>query len=202
MELSFQDVYGEDGKADIWSLATLYSQLENRDPKVNISHLQMPSWEQHVAFVNSRLHAYWFLLIVDEPAATVDEEEPLRERICVGQIYLSRQREIGLFLQDRYQRMGLGADAVAMLMQLAQPRGPFFANIAPGNANSKAFFEKLGFRLVQHTYRVDPVFFDEPLYPGHPGLACEKAPVSEEEPRQVGSGNEHEPAPGGSIKQS
>jgi len=173
MKLSFEDVYGEDGAATDLAVATLYTHLETRDPKANISHKEMPTLAQHTAFVNAKPHSHWWLVY--------DLNEETAEHLCIGQVYLTRQREIGIFVTEDYHRRGAGTEMVQKLMELAQPRGPFFANVAPANVESQKFFEALGFHIVQWTYRYDPVFFDEPLYPGHPAYESRKADSAEYE---------------------
>ena len=168
MKISFENVYGEDGAATDLAIAMLYTHLEQRTPEQNISHRTMPTLTQHTAFVNAKPYAYWWLVYDTIEADAVDEAEPLTEHICIGQVYLTRQREIGIFLTDDYQRRGAGTEIVHKVMELAQPRGPFFANVSPKNIPSQKFFEGMGFQVTQLTYRFDPMFFDEPLYPGHP----------------------------------
>jgi RimJ/RimL family protein N-acetyltransferase len=172
MEISFANVYGENGKPSTVALSLLYAMLEERGPEVNISHRKMPSWEQHVAFVSARPHPYWFLIYDKEwvPAeGSLDSDTDDFDEYCIGQIYLTNLREIGIQLfRHKHIREGYGTAAVTKLMELVQPRGPFFANVSPKNKVSQAFFESMGFSVTQWTYRLDPVFFDEPLYAGHP----------------------------------
>jgi RimJ/RimL family protein N-acetyltransferase len=116
----------------------LYELLKERDPSVNISHRKMPSFEDHVAFVDSRPYSEWFIIFV--------MERP------VGSIYLSKQNEIGVFIAKSEQGRGYGKSAVRLLMDI-NPSKRFLANVAPGNTRSMAMFERLGFELIQLTFR-------------------------------------------------
>lgn len=128
----------------------LYQLLEERDPIVNISHKKMPTWEEHLAFVETHdpmcdgegEYAYrWWFLIEDENA-------------IVGQAYLTQRFEIGIQIAHEHQGRGLGSRAVKMLMQMETwPR--YLANVAPGNEASRRMFEKLGFKHIQNTYALE-----------------------------------------------
>lgn len=177
MNLTFEDVYDADGKATTLALAILYSHLEQRTPEQSISHEAMPTWEQHCAFVNSRPHAAWWLVYDSvEVENGLETGKPHREYGCIGQTYFTRGREIGIAIGDAYQRHGYASEIVTKVIEMV-PRGPVFANVSPRNTASQKLFESLGFGVVQWTYRLDPVFFDEPLYPGHPAAASRELPA-------------------------
>ena len=168
MDLVYRNVYGENGKATAATLALLYTHLAERPQEANISHMAMPPWELHKDFVQSQPYAAWWLIYARVPADTADESEKLIEEVCIGNVYVTRAREIGIAVDEAYRRHGAASKVIGNVIEMHQPRGPFFANVAPDNTPSHALFESLGFRKVQVTYRIDPVFFDEPLYPGHP----------------------------------
>ena len=117
--------------------SVLYRLLEDRNPEVNISHREMPSWDAHCAFVASRPYAAWYLV------------EAEGER--VGAVYLTRTDEIGVFIFRARQGCGQGKRAVLMLME-RHPRERYLANINPANGHSIALFRRLGFRHIQETY--------------------------------------------------
>jgi RimJ/RimL family protein N-acetyltransferase len=114
----------------------LYDLLAERDPVANISHREMPTFQNHWDFVKSRPYKVWCMVYADD--------DP------VGAVYLTQQNEIGVFISEAEQRNGYGKQAVELLMQM-HPSKRFLANIAPGNARSLAMFEKLGFWLIQLT---------------------------------------------------
>jgi RimJ/RimL family protein N-acetyltransferase len=132
-------------------LKVLYDLLAERTPEQSISHKGLPTWEEHCAFVRSMGVAHpvsdqWgykvWRLIEEEGAG------------FVGAVYLTCRNEIGIFVFKAYQRKGYGSRAVRSLMD--EHRGRLLANINPANEASAAMFSKLGFRLVQHTYALEP----------------------------------------------
>ena len=128
------DVYKHKNSAEL-----LYQLLQEREQHQCISHKELPSFINHLRFVDSRPYLAWYLV---ELRGTV-----------IGATYLTRQREIGIFLFRKHQGKSLGAKAVQLLMD-AHP-GKFLANIAPTNPGSSEFFENLGFKLIQHTYELE-----------------------------------------------
>jgi RimJ/RimL family protein N-acetyltransferase len=115
--------------------------LEQRDPIANISHRRMPSFSEHRVFVESIPYRDWFMIWSRED-----------DRPWVGQIYLSRQNEIGIHILKDHSGDGYGKLAVRKLIALRGP-GRYLANVAPRNYMSQALFEHvLGFGLIQRTY--------------------------------------------------
>lgn len=124
--------------------AYLYELLRNRldEPETNISHRALPSYEEHLVFFRSRPYEHWYLVY----AASA----------CVGACYLTKAGEIGIYLVRAARGQGSGAAALRELMA-RHPRERFLANLNPGNAASAALFQKLGFKLIQHTYEAQNV---------------------------------------------
>jgi RimJ/RimL family protein N-acetyltransferase len=116
----------------------LYDLLGERTPAQSISHKAMPSWEEHCEFVASRPYLFWYLIEVDGYVR--------------GACYLSKQREIGVFIFKGQHGHHYGLDAVALLVKMHP--GRFLANINPGNVYSAQLFESLGFVHVQDTYEL------------------------------------------------
>lgn len=119
----------------------LYELLKEREPNVNISHREMPTWEQHVEFMSQRPYAAWYM--IEEPG------------VFLGAIYLTKRDEIGVFLFKCQRGFGYGRQAIELLMK-THPRPRFLANINPANQKSIAFFRKLGFTHIQNTYELHP----------------------------------------------
>ena len=115
----------------------LYELLKEREPHQNISHREMPSFEEHTRFVDSRPYREWYVIF--------------NGNIVVGAIYLSKQNEIGIFISEIRQGEGYGKQAVRLLMN-RHPGERFLANINPLNARSINVFLDLGFELIQFTY--------------------------------------------------
>ena len=117
----------------------LFQLLQEREQHQCISHKAMPNYLDHIRFFYSKPYLAWYL--VEEGGE------------YIGATYLTRQREIGIFLFRKHQGKSLGAKAVQLLMD-AHP-GKFLANIAPTNPGSSEFFKNLGFKLIQHTYELE-----------------------------------------------
>jgi RimJ/RimL family protein N-acetyltransferase len=127
-------VYSTKGAASV-----LYDLLKEREPHVNISHREMPTWEKHEAFVQSCPYLAWYLLRIG--------------RDYVGSIYLTDADEIGVFLFHAHRGNGYAEKAIGELIRL-HPRPRYLANVNPENARSIALFQKLGFSLLQQTYEL------------------------------------------------
>jgi len=119
----------------------LWELLKERDDKVNILHAQMPSWDQHVKFVESRPYDLWFFIVANGRV--------------VGATYLTRNSEIGIFIFKSHQGHGYGPRAIELLMVHGGKR-PYLANINPENARSTYVFSKLGFKWKSSTYAIGP----------------------------------------------
>lgn len=130
------DVYA--GGLTQHTIDVLYKLLAERSPEANISHREMPTLEQHRQFVTRRPYEAWYFI----------EAEPG----IVGSVYLTRAREIGIFIFIKHRRRGYATVAIEALRGLHP--GPLLANVAPGNDRSHDFFFKLGARLIQHTYEL------------------------------------------------
>jgi RimJ/RimL family protein N-acetyltransferase len=118
----------------------LYEMLRDRDPAVNISHREMPSFEQHKTFVESKPYAAWYII-----ANGAD---------WVGQIYLTHFSEIGVHVLPSVRGCSFGSEAVQELMRLHGPRR-YLANVSNFNTKSQEFFKKIGFQLIQFTYEFE-----------------------------------------------
>lgn len=117
----------------------LYDLLAEREPHQSISHRSMPTWEDHVAFVDSAPYHAWFLIEWDG---------------YLGSIYLTHNDEIGVSLFGKHRGQGYAAKAILLLMR-KYPRKRYLANINPANEASIRMFERLGFRHIQNTYELN-----------------------------------------------
>ena len=125
---------------DVSSDAVLYKLLEERPSSANISHREMPTFDEHKRFVRNHPYHAWYLIM--------DKSDAL------GSIYLTRYDEIGIFLFKEYQGSGYAKRAIKMLMKLHQ-RERYFANVNPENKMSARMFERFGFTHIQNTYAFD-----------------------------------------------
>tara|TARA_Y100000590_G_scaffold251859_1_gene282817 strand:- start:10032 stop:10445 length:414 start_codon:yes stop_codon:yes gene_type:complete len=133
-EIKFKEVEKSDIKF-------LYKHLKERDPITKISHKKMPTYLQHEKFVLSHPYTKWYII--------------LQKNKKIGSIYLTEMNEIGLFLKKNVQGKGLGQKSLELLMKL-NPRDRFLANVSPKNKKSIQFFKKNKFKLIQHTYELEP----------------------------------------------
>jgi len=120
------------------SIDFLYELLEEREPKQNISHEKMPTYEDHEAFVKSEPYKSWHII----------EDNG----VYVGAVYFTHRREIGVFIKKDYIGCGYGKDALAFT-EVTHGR-PILANISFRNARSMVFFQKSGFEPLQMTWRL------------------------------------------------
>lgn len=121
------------------SPSVLFELLKERTPDMSISHKEMPTAAQHMQFVCSKPYEHWFLIE--------------RDGIYLGSVYLTKAREVGIFIFAAYQRRGYGVQALKLLIERSP--GKLLANINPKNERSKALFEGLGFRHIQNTYELE-----------------------------------------------
>jgi RimJ/RimL family protein N-acetyltransferase len=118
----------------------LFNLLKQRDKKANISHKKMPTYSEHVKFLKSKPYSKWYII--------------QKSKIKIGSIYLSKNDEIGIFINERFHREGLATKALELLMS-KNPRSKYLANVNPKNLHSVKFFKKNNFKLIQHTYELE-----------------------------------------------
>lgn len=121
---------------------TLYDLLKERTPNQNISHGEMPTFEKHMAYVNTHPHKAWYYVLCRD-----ENDNPVK----VGSIYLSHKNEIGIWMFKRFNKHGFASIALMKLFE-EHPENKLLANINPKNAASIQFFKKHGFRPLQNTY--------------------------------------------------
>lgn len=117
----------------------LYTQLKERDPKINISHKKMPSYSEHTKFVLSKPYSKWYIIYYKNRK--------------VGNVYLSKMNEIGIFILKTIKVKGLGSLVLEQILK-KNPKTRYLANVNPKNVKSAEFFKKNGFKLIQHTYEL------------------------------------------------
>ena len=150
--MTLANVY-QSGKIAPGAIEFLYELLSERPASANISHQEMPTLEQHRAFVVRRVYRAWYL---------IENEDGER----VGTVSLTHGNEIGIAIKSGFQHRGYATAAINEIRRLHQPLdeiksvrrgGVFVANVAPENEVSHMLFEKLGAKLVQCTYELPPV---------------------------------------------
>lgn len=141
MILRLCDAYREPTSLDV-----LYALLKERPVESRISHEAMPPYSKHARFVRSHPYRFWFLV------KAADE--------FVGDLHVTRNNEIGIFIFTRHRGNGYGAQAVQTFMRRHRPRAAiaavrvnkWLAHVSPENEAGASFFGKLGFKLVQRTF--------------------------------------------------
>lgn len=135
----------------LWELMRQRSQED--DPHVNISHREMPSWEEHLNFVESRPYDRWWIIAASVPTGPLPFEN-------AGTLSVTYQNEVGIVLARRWRGKGIGKKALQWLLanELPLPAvpahrlGQFVANINPANERSIRLFTGLGAVHIQNTY--------------------------------------------------
>lgn len=155
MNITFHNVYEDDRSKNN---KFLYVLLGRRKEHQNISHIKMPSYEDHLQFVYSRPYLQWELIAVDD--------------LFVGAWYMSKRYEIGIFILEEHQDQGIGK-AVLNHIYFNYPNQAIYANVNDKNIASKEFFKRNGFtfqfgfntgRVFQNTYvKTTPVRILKPV---------------------------------------
>ena len=99
----------------------LFNLLKERDPRANISHNKMPTYDEQVNFVKSKPYSKWYIIFKSEQK--------------VGSIYLTKNNEIGIFLIKKNQSKGIGVNALKSLMG-KNLKVRYLANVNPKNKKS------------------------------------------------------------------
>ena len=121
------------------AIMILYDLLKERTPEQSISHTKMPTLEEHAEFVRKQPYLAWYLLQAPEGH-------------YVGSVYLTKQREVGIFIFKAYHGQGHAKRAIQYIRQ--KWPGRMLANVNPQNEVSKKLFERLGGKVIQITYDV------------------------------------------------
>lgn len=117
----------------------LFDLLKEKTPEQNISHKEMPTWEQHCAFNDARPYKEDYIIEVDGHDA--------------GRVYLTKQNEVGIHIAHQFRGQKLASRAIKQLIEWHKGE-TLYANVAPRNQASMSLFTSLGFTLIQHTYRL------------------------------------------------
>ena len=99
----------------------------------------MPSYSEHTRFVLSKPYSKWYIIYYKNRK--------------VGNVYLSKMNEIGIFILKTIKVKGLGSLVLEQVLK-KNPKTRYLANVNPNNIKSAEFFKKNGFKLIQHTYEL------------------------------------------------
>lgn len=117
----------------------LYKLLKNKDPSTNISHKKMPSYDEHIEFVMSKPYTNWYIIEYDKKN--------------VGSIYLSKQDEIGISIDNDYEYNKIVRPTLKLLVKL-NPRKRYLVNVSPDDIRSQKFLLKNGFTGLEYVYEM------------------------------------------------
>ena len=139
------DAYATPDAVDV-----LYRLMAERPLESCVSHMRLPTMDEHIRFIATKPFRYWYLLKVDEH--------------YVGALECTHQNEIGVSLLCEYRRNHYATEALNLFFQNHRPlpgipairNENWLANIAVGNNGSKRFFAGLGFKPLQETFVYDP----------------------------------------------
>lgn len=123
-----------------WVQEFLWKILKERPKEAALA--DMPTWEQHQQFV---LYGNEFL------AWYVIHAEIEKAYHPVGNIYLTRQGEVGIAILERYQRRGYAKKAIKEVMK-RHPMQRYKAQVANLNYRSHALWVSMGGEVVSSTY--------------------------------------------------
>ena len=114
----------------------LFELLKDRDPRANISHKKMPSYNEHLKFIKSKPYTKWYII--------------LKSKYRIGSIYLSKNNEVGISLLKAHKKKNIENSVLEKLMK-KHPRERYLANVNPKNKKLISFFTNNGFKLIQYT---------------------------------------------------
>ena len=117
-------------------LKFLFNHLKERDPRENISHKKMPTYDEHVKFVLSKPYSKWYIIF--------------ERNKKIGSVYLTKADELGLHLKKEYFRESLMKEIFESLMK-SEPNKLFVFNLSPRNKKFIKFLQKNGYMISQQT---------------------------------------------------
>ena len=120
----------------------LYILLKDRDPKTNISHREMPNFNDHKKFVLSKPYSKWHIIYY--------------KLTKIGSIYISKQNEIGINLKKQYDLESIKKRVLNEIISM-NPNTNYFANVSSKNKKGIKFFEKNGWNLIQKTFEIPKI---------------------------------------------
>ena len=122
--------------------ALLYRLLKERPRSMTISHKRMPTLAEHRKFVRLKPYGEWNFI--------------LQDKTILGSIYLSNLNEIGIFLFKTF-RGGMLETKVVREFIARRRTLRLLANVSPKNSRYARIFRGLGFKLIQHSYCLEPL---------------------------------------------
>lgn len=144
MDLTVEDINESDYEF-------LYRMLKERtnQPNLNISHKTLPTYENHVKFLESQPYKEFWLLFWNGAR--------------IGLCYLTKSapnylgNEFGIYIMKTMQRQGLGTFFFKKFIEYCKQfhKGPFYVNTNPENKVMQNFIKKFEFKPLQLTFRLE-----------------------------------------------
>ena len=137
------DIFLEKVVATSEQVKQLYSQLKRRIHK--ISHNKLPSFDEHVKFVENNPYREWFVI--------------KRKEIDIGNLYVQFDNSIGLYCDEDISSSQL-KELLKLLMDNIKPlesilsvrSGNFFLNIASTDVEIQRKLTSIGYIEIQRSY--------------------------------------------------
>ena len=117
----------------------LYDLLKERPKNANISHQKMPSFNEHVAYVDSWATRFreWHVICLGDA--------------MVGSTYLTHHNEFGMFIMRKYAGRGIARETFRWIERRHKGER-LLSNVNPKNKRIIGLLESLGCKVIQHTY--------------------------------------------------
>ena len=131
----------------------LYELLKERDVSITITQKNLPSLKEHKNFVENQLRSIngnrkniekagldpydgWYIITSDATD--------------LGSIWIEEDGNIGLQVQKKFQKIGLGVIAFKKIQKMHKKEN-YKTTVSPNNNESIKFCEELGFTLKEKT---------------------------------------------------
>ncbi|ABX12033.1 hypothetical protein Nmar_0133 [Nitrosopumilus maritimus SCM1] len=117
----------------------LYQLLKLRKPLENISHKNMPSYNEHTKFVKSKPYQKWYIIFENKKK--------------IGSTYISKQDEISMHFLPKFDS-NKNMNHVLELILEKHPKSRYLANTNYKNKSLITFYKNNGFKLIQYTFEL------------------------------------------------
>ncbi|KFM20100.1 hypothetical protein AAA799P11_00171 [Marine Group I thaumarchaeote SCGC AAA799-P11] len=117
----------------------LFELLKERKQYENISHKNLPTYKNHVKFVNSKPYSKWYIIFQNEDR--------------VGSVYLTQINEIGMHIKNNTDIDEIFKEIISEVIK-KNPRKRYLINLNPKNHKLVKNLKRNDFKLIQHTYEL------------------------------------------------
>jgi hypothetical protein len=139
--LKFDSVRPDDNQ-----IRVLYNLLEAR--KYNISHREIPSYDEHTLFVKAEPYRAWYIILY--------REKP------IGSVYLTEDNSVGLNIEEEQIEQVLSG-VINFVLERHKPNpglkslrcDRFSVNVSPSNKKLISAMEKSGAEVIQICFALE-----------------------------------------------